>query len=375
VPFATPRSTDPAAKPGVAHAHSATLKLKLNLTLKPNLARGVTVAFLSIGLLRLAGAQTVPPYSVAQQPAAAMGDSPHAQPSAREWLMRMHQASRLRSYAGTIVASSNTGGLASARIWHACEGEQEVERVESLTGSPRSSFRRNEEVFSFLPDSHVVRVWKRESQGLLLSLSKSTESSIPEFYAARQMGGERVAGFDTDVVQLEAKDQLRFGYRIWVEKKTGLVMKLQTMNADGNVLEQTAFSELQFDVPVSIKKLNRMMAVPEGWRVEKAEPAETSAHLQGWQLKSAVAGFKPVSCYKRPAAPDGTLQWIFSDGLAAVSLFIEAYDRQRHVREGLFASGATQTLTRRIHGWWLTAVGEVPPQTLKAFAQNLERRK
>jgi sigma-E factor negative regulatory protein RseB len=350
--------------------HSVTLKLKLNL------ARGVAVAFCAIGLLRLADAQAVPFYPIAQQPSApVLVNGRHAQPSASEWLMRMHRASRLRSYAGTIVVSSNTGGLASARIWHACEGEQEVERVESLTGSPRSTFRRNEELISFLPDSRVVRVGKRDSQGLLLSLLKSTDSSISELYAARQMGAERVAGFDTDVVRLEAKDQLRFGYRIWAEKKTGLIVKLQTMNVDGNVLEQTAFSELQFDMPMSVEKLNSMMAVPDGWRVEKAEAVATSAYSQGWQLKSDIAGFKPVGCYKRPAsAPDGTLQWIFSDGLAAVSLFIEAYDRQRHVREGLFASGATQTLTRRIHDWWLTAVGEVPPQTLKAFAQNLERR-
>ena len=40
----------------------------------------------------------------------------------------------------------------------------------------------------------------------------------------------------------------------------------------------------------------------------------------------------------------------------------------------MFASGATHTLTRRVQDWWLTAVGEVPPQTLKAFAQSLERR-
>ena len=73
--------------------------------------------------------------------------------------------------------------------------------------------------------------------------------------------------------------------------------------------------------------------------------------------------------------PEGTLQWVFSDGLAAVSLFVEAYDRQRHAQEGMFSSGATQTLTRRIQDWWLTAVGEVPPQTLKAFALSLERRK
>ena len=69
------------------------------------------------------------------------------------------------------------------------------------------------------------------------------------------------------------------------------------------------------------------------------------------------------------------MQWIFSDGLAAVSLFVEPYDQRHHAREGLFASGATHTLTRRIDDWWLTAVGEVPQQTLRAFASSLERRK
>jgi sigma-E factor negative regulatory protein RseB len=69
------------------------------------------------------------------------------------------------------------------------------------------------------------------------------------------------------------------------------------------------------------------------------------------------------------------MQWIFSDGLASVSLFVEALDRQRHTQEGVLASGATHTLTQRVQDWWLTAVGEVPPQTLKAFAQSLERSK
>ena len=62
----------------------------------------------------------------------------------------------LRNYVGTFVVSSNTGAMSSARIWHACEGDQQVERVESLTGAPRSTFRRNEEVVTFLPESRVV---------------------------------------------------------------------------------------------------------------------------------------------------------------------------------------------------------------------------
>ena len=72
---------------------------------------------------------------------------------------------------------------------------------------------------------------------------------------------------------------------------------------------------------------------------------------------------------------EDVVQWIFSDGLASVSLFVEEYDGKRHQQEGVFASGATHTLTRRVQDWWVTAVGEVPSQTLKAFAVNLERRR
>ena len=334
-----------------------------------NRAGRCLLALCAVAAMGLAAAQTPP-----VQPAGAKSER-----NVSDWLMRMHEASRTRSYIGTFVVSSNAGAMSSARIWHACNGDQQVERVESLTGAPRSTFRRNDEVLTFLPEHRVVRSEKRESLGLFPDLLKPSGTSIPEFYAARKVGQDRVAGFDADVVQLAPKDNLRFGYRIWSEKKSGLVLKLQTLDGDSNVLEQAAFSELQLDAPVKMEKLAQMMVAPEGWRVEKADGVKTTAAAEGWALKAAVAGFRPMNCYKRSAgagaSPEGTMQWIFSDGLASVSLFVEAYDRQRHGQEGLLGAGATQTLTRRIQDWWLTAVGEVPPQTLRAFAQSLERRK
>ncbi|MBC7435661.1 MAG: MucB/RseB C-terminal domain-containing protein [Bdellovibrionales bacterium] len=310
------------------------------------------------------------------------------QRSIGDWLLRMHEASRKRAYIGTFVVSSSSGSMSSARIWHVCDGDKQMERVESLTGAPRTTFRRNDHVVTFMTDARVVRSEKRESLGLFPNLLKSSDSSIPDFYTARQVGADRVAGFDTDVVQVQPRDALRFGYRIWSEKKSGLVIKLQTLDVDGHVLEQSAFSELQLDAPVKMDKLSRMMANTEGYKVvESAELVKTTPLAQGWDLKNPVAGFKPMSCFKRPAGsgqasgvvPDSTMQWIFSDGLASVSLFVEPFDRQRHGQEATLAAGATQTLTRRLSDksgeWWVTAVGEVPPQTLKAFAQSLERRK
>jgi len=339
------------------------------VTLSRFAAMLLTVASV-IGVAGVASAQSPMPAGVAP---GARGDR-----GINEWLIRMQEASRLRSYVGTFVVSSSAGSMSSARIWHAGDADYQMERVEVLTGAPRSTFRRNDEVVTFIPEAKVVRTEKRESLGLFPNLLKSSDNSIADFYVARRLGSDRVAGFDADVVHLAPKDILRFGYRVWSERRSGLVIKLQTLDPEGHVLEQAAFSELQLDAPVRMDKLVQMMVPPDGWRVERADGIKTSAAAQGWAMKAAVAGFKPISCYKRPAPPgmaESGMQWIFSDGLASVSLFVEPFDRQRHQQEGLFAAGATQTLTRRIQDWWLTVVGEVPSQTLKAFAQNLERRK
>ena len=311
-------------------------------------------------------------------------EAKHSELGISDWLLRMHAASRKRAYIGTFVVSSGAN-MSSARIWHVCDGDLQMERVESLSGAPRSTFRRNEQVITFLPESKTALSEKRESLGLFPDLLKSADSSIELFYAARQTGSERVAGFDADVVVLQPKDGWRFGYRVWSEKKSGLVVKLQTLEVDGRVVEQAAFSELQLDAPVSMAKLTQMMGNTEGYRVEKPELVKTTAIAEGWTMKSTVAGFKPMSCYKRPvsapdsANPESTMQWIFSDGLASVSLFVEAFDRRRHVSEGSMTIGATNTMTRRLNDktgdWWLTVVGEVPRNTLIAFSQGLERKK
>ncbi len=295
-----------------------------------------------------------------------------------EWLMRMHEASRNRSsYIGTFVVSSG-GVMSSAKIWHVCDGTQQMERVDTLTGPPRSTFRHNDQVVTFMPEHKLVRTEKRESLGLFPELLKSTSSHIGDFYEARQEGRERVAGVDTDVIALVPKDGMRFGYRVWAEQKKGLVVKLQTLDADGKVLEQSAFSELQFDAPVKIEKLTQMMNKVEGYRVEKSGLVKTTASAEGWALQKPVAGFQPISCHKRPRAAqsgDAPMQWVFSDGLASVSIFVEPFDAQRHLKESRMAMGATQSLTRRMDAYWLTVMGEVPPATLSLFADGLERKK
>lgn len=303
--------------------------------------------------------------------------------SVNAWLMRLHEASRHQTYTGTFVVSAS-GHLASAKIWHLCEGDLQIERVESLSGTPRATFRRNDEVITFFPTARVAVSERRDSLGLFPNLLKAPASDIGAYYDIKRLGDERVAGLEAEVVQLQPRDALRYAYRVWSDQHSGLVVQLQTLDADGKLLEQAAFSELQLNAPVNKTKLIQMMDATQGYRIERREVQKTTPELQGWVMTKPVAGFQSAGCYTRPVAllagasgrTDSTMQWMFSDGLATVSLFVEAFDASRHVREGATElGGATRTLTRRLGAWWITAVGEVPPATLALFVQSLGRKK
>lgn len=296
--------------------------------------------------------------------------------SVSDWLVRLHEASRRQAFTGTFVVSSSGGVLSSSRIWHVCDGRQQVERIESLTGPPRATVRRNDEVLTLFPESRVARLERREALALFPQVLVSGSFEVPAHYHLEQAGRGRVAGHDADVLHFRPRDAWRFGYRVWSERRTGLVVQMQTLAPDGRVLEQAAFSELRLDAPLRVEQLATGMTKPEGYRLERSERVNVPLTSVGWTLRSAVPGFRSVACYRGGETASGPagLHWVFSDGLASVSLFIEPFDRQRHAAEASMSEGATHSVARRVQDAWVTAVGEVPMETLIRFTQGLERK-
>lgn len=140
-------------------------------------------------------------------------------------------------------------------------------------------------------------------------------------------GRERVAGLDADVVAFIPRDAWRFGYRIWAEQGSGLALQLQTLDAEGRVLEQAAFSELAMESPAGLQAMLRMMGDMEGYRRAAVPLERTTADAEGWRMRATVAGFVPQGCYKKARAvqaevPRTVLQCIYSDGLATLSVFL-----------------------------------------------------
>jgi sigma-E factor negative regulatory protein RseB len=149
------------------------------------------------------------------------------------------------------------------------------------------------------------------------------------------------------------------------------------------VLESSAFSQVEIGVKPRPQTVLSKMKQLDGYRQVRPVQRATQLQREGWSMASVVPGFQLSSCTLRALDPaDGSasnaqvLQTVFSDGLTQVSMFVEAFDRQRHKQPLLTQVGATHTLMQP-HGteWWVTVMGDVPATTLKKIHQALERRR
>jgi len=346
--------------------------------------------FRSIRMLILVGTTlAVLPFVAAH----AGGAGAEAQPSeVRDWLLRIHEAAGHRNFQGTFVVSSG-GSVSSARIAHFCEGKNQYERSESLDGQPRHVFRHNDVVHTVWPGPRVAMVEQRNLISSFPALLQAGDDRIGEFYEVRSLAADRVAGRDANVLLVKPRDAYRYGYRLWADRASGLLLRADVLGERGDVLETSAFSEVSIDVKAQPDSVLQPMKKLDGYRVIRPALTATTLEAEGWALRVGVPGFRQVSCVKRPiegAAPDDrdpaslvqvqqarapVLQTIFSDGLTYVSVFIEPFDPQRHTRAMSTAVGPTQTLMQQLGDSWVTVIGDVPPATLRQFAKGLERKK
>lgn len=298
--------------------------------------------------------------------------------------MRIHNAANQRNFQGTFVVSS-AGAMSSVRISHFYEGSQQFERIESLDGQARQVLRHNGVVQTMWPFDKVALIEQRDVLSTFPSLLQGADDRVADFYDVQTQPGERVAGHDANVLALKPRDEYRYGYRLWTDKQSGLLLRAEVLNALGEVLETSAFS----DVSIGVRAQPDMVLLPmrklAGYRIIKPQLTPTKLEAEGWKLRKTVAGFRQLSCIRRPlevlpsadakSAPVQAIQAVFSDGITYVSVFIEPYNEERHPRPVITVVGATQTLMSRRGDSWLTVVGDVPTITLRAFFEAFDRTK
>ncbi len=186
---------------------------------------------------------------------------------AAEWLNRIHQAAQQQNYEGAFVYQRGTFVQTSRITHYATHGDGEYEQLESLDGKPRKMLRHNDELYTFVPERHLCVVEKRQNKDSFPALLAASADQVLSVYEPKLVGTDRVAGVDSQVIELDPKDAYRFAYKLWADTKTGLLLRAQTLDAGGQVLEQLSFSQIRIGVPADKTPIANGIRNTAGWTI------------------------------------------------------------------------------------------------------------
>jgi len=291
-------------------------------------------------------------------------------------LKKMASASRRLNYSGTFVYQ-HAGQNETSRIVHFVNpAGGEFEKLETLDGPAREVIRTNDHVTCYLPDSKTVLIEKRSSRRFPALLPEQL-SGVADNYVVSVTGMDRVAGYDCRVVLLEPKDKLRYGHQFCAEAGSGLPLRSRTLSEKNQLLEAFAFTELRIGGSFSRDQVrSRYAARSKEWKVDHSALAITDVPADtGWSLTRQPTGFKKLTELKRSIAGRAGMvsHIVYSDGLAAVSVFIEPLPKARPARS-LSHQGAVNIYIRPIADHMVTVLGEAPAATVMQIANSLEFR-
>ncbi|GAA5234091.1 siderophore-interacting protein [Verticiella sediminum] len=291
-------------------------------------------------------------------------------PRGVELMEHMKRAAHALDYAGVFTYQQGAV-MASSQVAHVVDKQGERQRVETLDGRPHREFLRlNDEVRSIYPELRMVLVEKRETEHFPVFFHGEARTLAQHYAITLEDETGRVAGRACRVLHVQPRDDARWGYELCVDEASGLLLKAQTVDASGAVLEQVAFSEVRIGKDVDPALVEPRHDISAWREVQPGDPVDLLA--AGWRIP-APQGFVPLSQMERTLKHDKHVrQMLLSDGIAAISVFIENRRGADSRTPGPTEYGATSVYCRQLDDFWLTVIGEVPLATVQGIANAIE---
>jgi len=292
--------------------------------------------------------------------------------AARNLINKMTQATRSLNYEGIFIYHYGPI-MDTMRIIHKGGPNGEAERLVSLSGSAREVIRNHGSVTCIYPEDRVVKVEKSRSRKLVFQLPQPIQS-VSNYYAFSTAGQDRVAGRETSVVQIRPRDKYRYGYKLWIDDDTHLLLKSELRGHNDKTLEQIIFTQLNLRDNIPDKLLKPSLVGKDyTWYKDNGENQSLDGTKTPWKTGWMPAGFSMKEHQKRvmPTSKEPVEHLIYTDGIALVSIFIEKLEKQKPDSIGPSSLGGVHTYARLEDGYQITAVGEVPPATVQRMAKSV----
>jgi sigma-E factor negative regulatory protein RseB len=293
-----------------------------------------------------------------------------------QWLERMNHALTTRNYDGTF-SHWQGGRVEMLRIIHRVQDGTVSERLASLDGSGREFIRSGANLTCYLPDKRTVVVEQRPQRESLVGFPALNEQAA-SFYDIREVARMRLNRRDTHVITVAPRDEFRYGYRLWIDDSTAMPLKTQLCDAHGQVIEQVVFASLTLSPHIPDSAFKPEVST-EGfqWLRNGPDPQGVVTAAPAWYALRLPPGFRMTvrSAQRLPGAAGPVDHLVFSDGVASVSVFVEQQLRPG-AEQGTAAQyatvGSSSAFSTVVDGHRVTAVGEVPPDTVRFIASQVK---
>jgi sigma-E factor negative regulatory protein RseB len=197
-------------------------------------------------------------------------------------------------------------------------------------------------------------------------------------YEIRGGERERLLGRTTRVVALHPRDEYRYGYRLWIDEQTAMPLKTQLCDPTGAVIEQIVFSTIDLPerIPDSMFK-PQVDASNYRWLRADRQVVATIAPALLWEAMRLPPGFRMAtrSAQALPGSSEPVAHLVFTDGIASVSVFVEPRKGHSKPAEGPARVGSSSAFSTVVDGHQVTAVGEVPSNTVEFIAKQVKASK
>lgn len=292
------------------------------------------------------------------------------------WLNKISGAAQQLNYQGIFIYQHGNS-IETSRITHHVDAQGEHEKLEALDGPPREIIRNNDEVMYFSPDQKIVKIEKRKTKVTFPALLIPAQfASLAENYNIKKSEPLRIIGFDCESFVLEPKDNLRYGHKLWADSNTGLLLKAKMVNEKNEIIEQFSFIQLKIGGTIDKEAVKpSYLPVSPEWHFDQSG-LNVQSQDTGWSVKNQPVGFKKVSEMKRNFSGKSyaVSHLVFSDGLAAVSVFVEPIQDKANaakIIQGISPHGALNVYTKPFNNYLITVVGEAPAATVMQIGNSV----
>ena len=288
----------------------------------------------------------------------------------RHWLQLMSDAAQSVTFSGELVYGQGDHLVALQVVRVHQEPGKFRERIYSLSGASREILRDAGTMTRITPAERAIMVDHTEIRRRITDLTEEQIRSLDSWYSMMIVGEDRVADRSALVIRVKPEDDYRYAYVFWICRQTGLLLRSQMMDAEGDILEQFMFVSIRIDDAAEAEVEPTLDH--EGFRRIEVEPAREPEDAGQWSVNSLPGGYqllgegwRNMHGMRKPVR-----HLIYGDGLGSVSIYVSPdTGKPFHGQSG---RGAMHVAGRIVGDYQVTVVGDVPKPAVRRILEGLE---